>query len=274
MCVCSQDRDPRLFEHVLAFLRAPSEPIEGVLAEDEPAFKRELMYYGLETLVYSGHEMRSPAVWHDVDLHTDEDFDVRCEYAIWACTHVDCRACELERRDREITVRHLADGRYLTDFTVPNFKPLEPDFREGPAEYHGQRLARCSHEPVQYRASVVDRTEIEFGQRYGGSACASLPLAVRCMRRDTTQFEALVLKRTSHPPLSGYPSPVHPLSRILAADRTETSFGKGWLLEAAETWPKSSHPYDGQEDSYEQRYEREGAGAALVHRLVCRRIIQ
>ena len=86
------DRSPALFHHVLEFLRNPSAPIEGIKPEQEKAFKRELVYYGLEALVFEGDFRRTPCFWHEVELTDDSVFELDCEYAVLVCT--ECRGCE------------------------------------------------------------------------------------------------------------------------------------------------------------------------------------
>ena len=48
-------------------------------------------------VVYSKDELRSPAFWHEVDLLSDEPFDVDSEYSILFCEADSCRACERTR---------------------------------------------------------------------------------------------------------------------------------------------------------------------------------
>jgi hypothetical protein len=165
------DRSPALFHHVLSFLRSPTEPIEGIAEEDEPAFKRELVYYGLDSLVYSADELRSPVFWHTVDLHSEEPFDVQCEYSILVCEALTCRACERTQEG----VTHLEHTAWYTD----NYHPREVksgwDRRNASTEHFETRLATCcktciaSEDPrlKRYPATAISTNELIFGVRSG-----------------------------------------------------------------------------------------------------------
>lgn len=172
------DRSPALFHHVLAFLRSPTEPID-IAEDDEPAFKRELMYYGLDALVYSADELRSPVFWHAVDLHSDEPFDVNCEYSILVCEALTCRACE--RTQEGVTHRqHVATQITLNGHGYEDPKDINSGWDRqatgfASKEYFEERLATCCSTCVvsrdsrlkRYAATAVAASELHFGGRWG-----------------------------------------------------------------------------------------------------------
>jgi hypothetical protein len=228
------DRSPALFHHVLSFLRSPTEPIEGIAEEDEAAFKRELMYYGLDSLVYSADELRSPMFWHTVDLHSEESFDVQCEYSILVCEALTCRACERTQEG----VTHLEHTAYYEDDYNPCQVKSGWNRRNASKEHFETRLAACcrtctvSDNPAlkRYSATAISTNELVFGARLGYN----------------DQFK--------HPGVRSYTKP--------DGNRPKTTLQRT-LHRRDKQWLRNVHDQC-------THYQPDGVDAAIVHSLMCR----